>query len=193
MKVYKANNKKSKFSAIAVCLLLTAMLAISGTLAYLFTQSDAVVNTFKPVNPEIIVDEPEWEGEVKSNVTIKNTGDVDSYIRAKITVNWQNGNDVYPVDPVEGADYFIEWDLTDWFMGDDGFYYYKKSVEANGGKTGVLIKEAKWLQPCAGNTETVEYKLNIEIISQSVQSTPKNAVESVWPVTVDADGNLTKA
>ena len=34
------------------------------------------------------------------------------------------------------------------------------------------------------------YSLSVEIIADAIQSVPKEAVESSWPVKVDADGNI---
>lgn len=195
MKVYKAPNKKAKFSAIAVCLLLTAMLAIGGTLAYLYTHTEPVVNTFNPVTPGTHIDEDPFEGEVKSNVVVTNTGDVDSYIRAKVVITWQNEDgEVYPIEPVEktaenDGHYTIEYG-TDWIFGDDGYWYYKDDVPATNpdSATAPLITEAKWVKACEDKT----YTLHIEILSQAIQSTPTDAVESVWPVSVDDKGYLTK-
>ena len=186
MKVYKANNKKSKFSALAVCLLLTAMLAIGGTLAYLLTSTTPVVNTFKPVSPNIEVDEPEWDNKVKQNVTIENIGQVDSFIRAKVVITWQKGNEIYNKKPVENTDYSIDWGLVDWELGSDGFYYYTKSVPA-GQKTSNLIDEALWLQAC----ENQDYTLSIEILSQAIQSTPDEAVNQTWTNVTALNGVLT--
>ena len=181
-----------KFLALVICLNLVIMLAVGGTLAYIFTSTDPVVNTFQPVTPGIEVEEPGWNNIVKQDVTIKNTGQVESYIRVKVVVTWKNGTDIYPVDPIEGTDYSLEYItdvtpavFTDWELGDDGFWYYKKSV-LPGVSTGVLIKNATWLQPCVDS----DYKLSIEILSQAIQSTPDEAVESVWPVDANS-GTLT--
>ena len=183
----KVNKDKKKLSALAVCLLLTAMLTIGGTLAYLYTSTAPVVNTFNPVLPDITVDE-DFSDNVKNNVTIHNTGEVDSFIRAKVVITWQNdAGNVYYKTPVvgttaENGDYKIEWKLTDWVKGDDGFYYYTKSV-APGGETSVLFSGATPLKACEDST----YTLHIEILSQSIQSAPETAVESVWPVNATED------
>lgn len=181
-----------KFFALVICLNLVIMLAVGGTLAYIFTSTDPVVNTFQPVTPSIKVEEPGWNNIVKQDVTIKNTGQVESYVRVKVVVTWKNGTEIYPVDPEKGTDYSLEYitDITpsvstDWERGDDGFWYYKKSV-LPGASTGVLIKNATWLQPCVDSN----YTLSIEILSQAIQSSPDEAVESVWPVDANS-GTLT--
>ena len=174
-----------KFLALVICLNLVIMLAVGGTLAYIFTSTDPVVNTFQPVTPGIEVEEPGWNKIVKQDVTIKNTGQVESYIRVKVVVTWKNGTDIYPVDPVEDKDYSLEYDSADWEKGTDGFWYYKKAVLPED-STSVLIKSATWLKACVDTN----YKLSIEILSQAIQSTPDEAVESVWPVDANS-GTLT--
>ena len=101
MKVYKANKGKKKISALAICLLLTVVMAIGGTLAYLFTSTSPVENTFAPakvgnyVKETLAEDEGKWEIQ---NVTIVNniggqTGNpeiVDAYIRAIVVANWRH-------------------------------------------------------------------------------------------------------
>ncbi|MBR5805815.1 MAG: hypothetical protein IKY30_03460 [Oscillospiraceae bacterium] len=197
MKVYKAPNRKRKISALAVCLLLTAMLTIGGTLAYLFTQTTPVVNTFNPVTPDITVDEG-FDGNVKKEVKITNTGEVDSYIRAKVVITWQDATGkVYPLTPVVGtdadtADYKITWNVSDtvvkdaWIKGSDGFYYYTSAVPV-GDSTGILFTDAAPLRACADEN----YTLHIEILSQSIQSTPDEAVNQTWTNITASNGILT--
>ena len=187
MKVYKAEKRKSKFFALIFCLVLTVMITIGGTLAYLFTKTDPVINTFTPVEVDIEVVE-KLEGNIKSDVQIANTGTTDAYIRAKVVVTWQNSDgNVYRTAPVvgEGNDYSILFNANDWVLGEDGFWYCKKDVAPNE-LTSILITEAKPLKVC----EDANYTLHIEILTQAIQSTPDEAVESVWPVDANS-GTLT--
>lgn len=191
MKVYKAN-KKSKISTLAVCLLLTAILAIGGTLAYIFTSTPSVTNTFTPVTVENEIVET-LNGNIKSNVKIKNTGTTDAFIRAKVVITWQNAKgDVYPARPVldtasNDGDYSIDYNTAEWILGSDGFWYCKKDVAPNA-LSAILINEAEPLKIC----EDSAYTLHIEIISQAIQSTPDETVESVWTL-VDAENGALKS
>ena len=183
MKAYKADNGKKKISALAICLLLTVVFAVSGTLAYLFTSTDPVTNTFTVPENGIEIIEPKWDGKVKSNVTVKNTGDVKSFIRVKIVVNWQNGTNVIPADTTD-----YEWKINTtgdengkWVLN-NGFYYYNKPVEAKA-ETGVLIENAvQKVEAPAGYTAEDGYKLHIEVLAQSVQAEPIDAVTSAWGI-----------
>lgn len=181
MKVYKANGKK-KVSVVAICLLLTVVLTVGGTLAYLFTSTGSVTNTFTPAKTDIEVEEPNWNGLVKSDVTIKNTGDIKAFIRAKIVVNWQNSTNIIPA-----ADTDYEWDINT--TGDENgkwvkigdFYYYNKPIDP-GFETGVLIENAAQAVEAPIGYKAVDgYKLHIEVLAQSVQAegVDKNGVKPV--------------
>ena len=193
---------RNKYTLLLVCLLLTVAIAVSGTIAYIFTSSDPVVNTFTPVTPDSKIDET-FENNVKSNVVVTNTGEVDSYIRSKVVVTWQDGEgNIYPVVPIKDTDYTISYlsvkdpttgtvtTTTDWILSADGFWYYKKPVAA-GASTNYLIGEARQIKEC----KDTNYKLHIEILSQAVQSIPPAAVVEVWKnatnnLTVPATGEL---
>lgn len=195
-----SKRKPGKLVILIVCLDLIALLVVGGTLAYIFTSSDPVTNTFIPVTSHITITE-KFNDSVKSNVAVKNTGEVDSYIRAKVIVTWQNeSGQVYPVSPVEGTHYTIV-NGSDWTKAADGLWYYKTSVapgKATGSEEneeGYLIKEARWIKEC----DDTSFALHIEILSQAIQATPAEAVDK-WDSddvdltggsTVDANGNYT--
>ena len=171
--------KKRKYTLMLVCLLVTVSIVVGGTIAYLFTESDPVVNTFTPVEVDNEIHEV-LNGNVKENVQIKNTGTTDAFIRAKVVVTWQNkAGVVYPIMPVAPADGVTNHDYTisygdNWILGDDGYFYYTKSVSATD-STKVLISSVTPVQSCEDNT----YTLHVEILSQAIQSTPDIAVD-VW-------------
>ena len=141
--------------------------------AYLAASTPTVTNVFEPgkVPPEI---DEDLEGNVKKNVTVKNMGNVDAYIRAKIVVTWQDdqGN-VYPVMPV-GTDYTIAYGDA-WTKESDGFWYYngKVGAVAPNNETEVLITECK---PVDGKAPA-GYTLHVEILAQAIQA-------DGWPDTV---------
>ncbi|MBQ8603514.1 MAG: hypothetical protein IJ410_01535 [Oscillospiraceae bacterium] len=180
--VYKAPGKKRRFSATAVCLLLTAVLAIGGTVAYLFTSSATVTNTFNPVTNTNEITE-ELNGNVKENVKIKNTGSTDSYIRAKVIITWQDeNNNVYPQLPQKDTDYTITAGSNKW-KEYNGYYYYADIV-APGAYTENLIGS---ITPVTANVPE-GYELHVEILAQSIQSTPDTAVQEAWGVTISSSG-----
>lgn len=170
MKVYRAENGKKKISTLAICLLLTVAMAIGGTVAYLFTSSQDVQNTFTPakVGNHIVEDN---EGTVKQDVEVQNsikgetTDVVDAYIRATFVVNWKDSTGAYLI-PAKSTDYVVEYG-SNWVKGSDGFYYYKSSV-APGKYTDVFIESLKVADGVSAPKDG--YTLNVEILSQSVQA-----------------------
>lgn len=175
MKVYKANNGKKKISTVTICLLLTVVMTIGGTVAYLFTSSQDVQNTFDParVGNHIVEDN---NGTTKEDVKVQNsvkndtTNVVDAYIRATYVVNWKDSTGTYLI-PAKSTDYVVEFG-SNWVKGSDGFYYYKNSV-APGEYTDVFIESLR----IADGVSAPEsgYTLNVEILSQSVQAKGTNA------------------
>ena len=67
--------------AIAAVLLLSA--TVTGTLMYLVSKTTAVTNTFEPAIVTCEVQE-NFDGTVKKDVTVKNTSNIDAYLRVKL-------------------------------------------------------------------------------------------------------------
>ena len=105
----------------------------------------------------------------KKDVTVTNTNNFDVYVRAMVIASWQDADgNVLAVTPLEGTDFSISYS-TDWNKKDDGFYYYN-SVLGKGNTTTPLITECKPLTKAPVNS----YTLNVNIISQTVQSVTDN-------------------
>ena len=194
-------NKKTIIITSAALLLLVA---VGTTLAYVFTGSGAVTNTFTPSKVACAVVEDNGTpitsslvntGDTKKNVQIQNTGDTEAYIRVAVVVNWmsEDGTKVWAQKPVEDTDYSIAYNLTadGWFEGSDGFYYYSKHFAPGALTSDKLIKEAKVLKNGPTGTDGKPYYLSIEIVASAIQSTPASTVTSNWGVAVSG-GTISK-
>lgn len=166
--------KKTILMLAAMALLLTV--TVGSTIAYLWTSTPAVTNTFTPASSGTDITE-DFKDNVKNTVQIKNTGDVKSYIRAAVVVTWQNENgEVLGEVPVKDTDYSITWTRAGWTdLQRDGFYYYNTVVEP-GKSTGVLFTDCKPLKAAPKDG----YTLHVEIIAQSIQAEPISAVQEAW-------------
>ena len=166
---------------------LVAILAVSvgGVLAWLATSSKDVTNTFAPGNTEIEIEE-KFENNVKSDVKIINKGNIPVYIRANLVFTWKDSAGNIIERPAD-ATLTVDYGNGDWVKGSDGFWYYTKPVAAaaDGGKTTNLIDRATIKFP-----EGKGYKMDLEVMAQSIQAEPKDAVEGAWGVTVNSDGSL---
>ncbi len=184
--------KKHRLIVAVLSLTLAALMGAGSTLAYVMTQTQAKENEFTSSKVASEVYET-FDGEVKSNVGVKNVGDTEAYVRAAIVVTWaktSTADDMTVVSakkPQAGVDYSLSYKANSgWILGDDGFWYYSLPVAA-GSKTEVLISECRL---AAGASAPEGYRLSVEIVCSSVQSTPTSAVYEAWGATVDDSGKL---
>lgn len=179
---YRKQRRKQERRVSALALVCIICCLVSGlTLAYLVTSTDALENVFGTPSFDTGISE-DFKDNVKKDVKIQNTGDVDAYVRATVVVTWVNDNDqVYSTAPVENTDYQIEWKTegTPWVKGSDGYWYYTTPLKP-GGDTKILFTNCK---PVEGKTPD-GYNLSVEILSQSIQAEPEDAVIEAWDVTV---------
>lgn len=180
----RKRNSSKKAIALMVSIVLVVTVAVGATLAYLIDVKGPLNNKFTPSAVTVEVNET-FDGNTKSNVSIKNTGDTAAYIRAAVIVTWQNAaGEVYGQAPVEGDDYTISFNTgtgKDKWSKNGDFYYWKQPVDP-GKNTGILIKNAV---PVAGRAPE-GYYLCIEIIASGVQSVgtdgTKSAVVDAWGI-----------
>ena len=170
----------AKRSLVLVVSVLVLLLAVAGgTLAWLTANTGPVVNTFTPAHVTCQVDET-FDGTTKSDVKVKNAGDIPAYIRAYIVVTWKDetGN-VYGQKPVANTDYTMTMGSNGWAQKDG--YWYCTAAVASGGFTPVLIDS------CTSNNSAPDdsCNLSVEIMAEAIQSVPEEAVEDAWGVTVN--------
>ena len=185
---------KNKIGAVGILVIVCTMLS-SVTMAWVFTQTEPVVNKFIPSKVASDVVE-NFDGTTKSNVLVKNTGDTEAYMRAAIVATWVSDTtgEVHPDKPVEGVDYTITYGNSNWEKAVDGFWYYKIPVAPNGGVTTTLIDSCT-----AVATNTPDgYSLSVEIVASAIQSTPTYVVagdgdefEGQWASGVDSVSGTT--
>ena len=180
----KKRNKHNKYLLLLASLALVVTAVIGTTLAYLVSTPPAVTNTFTPGEIESEIHE-NLSNKTKSNVTVKNTGNADAYIRAKVVITWQDADgNVLAEQPVKDTDYTINGSPDSGWFESDGFFYWNSKVPA-GKSTGVLIKELK-------QSETTDRHLHVEILADAIQAEPADAVKGAWGVIVNADGTIRK-
>lgn len=176
--------KRKLFLLTGLVLSLLVCAAVS-TVAWL-TVRDQTANPFTvgAVQAEIQESFPE-PYTVKSDVSVKNTGDVPVYIRATVSIYWQNEDGSVSAQlPKEDADYDIQWGSSSNWVKQGDVYYYTLPVKRNQ-STDILIDHCKQLQPSADGKTLV-----VDVLAQVIQSTPTDAVQNAWGATVDSNGQL---
>ena len=88
MKNKKTVNKR-KAVMLLISVLVLLVVVIGGTIAFMTAGDTPIINVFRRSVVSSQVNE-DFNGTVKSNVSIQNTGDTTSYIRAAIVFTWKN-------------------------------------------------------------------------------------------------------
>lgn len=177
-------SKQSLAIKLVICLILLLMISVGGTIAFVVTHTSEIRNTFTESVVKCEVDET-FKDNVKSNVSIKNTGDTTAYIRAFVNVTWMNESKqvVASVSPKEKTDYEINYSTSGWIKGSDGYYYYSLPVQPNN-NTAVLIDSCRLLETASAPDG---YYLSVEIVCSAIQSTPVSVVSDIWHVQLSGD------
>lgn len=169
---------RKKAPAIIIAIALLIAFAVGGTAAYMVSISERHENVFTPAKVSCLVEET-FENGVKSDVSVKNTGNVDAFIRAALVATWVSEDGKILSDaPIEGTDFSVVLGNSSWIKGSDGFYYYTKPVAPN-------TSTQKLFSAISPVTEAPEgYSLSVQILASAVQSDPEGAAEEIWGVNV---------
>lgn len=176
---------------IAILVLVICFVSAGVTVAYLTSQPDRAENTFIPGKVPCEVEET-FNNTEKKDVSIRNTGNIDAYIRAKVVVTWmsEDGTEVSAQTPVEDTDCVIEYasEASGWKLSSDGFWYFTSEVAPNA-LTADLIESCKLKD---GVTPPEGYYLSVEIVAGSIEAKPSKAVVESWNSGVSSaiDGTL---
>lgn len=174
----RTRKKKVNVAVIAVLFLCIIAGTVGGAYAYLTAKTDPISNEFIPAKVSCLVEEDFAEG-VKSNVKVRNTGNIDAYIRAVVVATFvSEDGKVLATAPKESVDYFIQWGDDGWIKGQDGYWYHTKPVKPEE-TTVLLIESAYELSVPDG------YRLHLQILATGVQSDPAIAVQEAWGVSVN--------
>lgn len=169
--------RTAKSSALVIALALILVLVVGGTVAYIFTQTGPVINTFTPTEAKITVDE-EISGNQKTEIKVENvsTG-VPVYIRVALVANMidDKGN-------VTGAATVPTFTPGEnWIKGSDGYYYYTKAVPVGQSTENLLAAPM-----------TLDNNMQVVVLADAIQAEPTTAVTQAWDVTVDSNGSISK-
>ncbi len=178
-----SRRKRCNTKALTMLLALALLaVAVTATLAYLSASTDGITNTFTAVDVPNTPEE-KFDGTTKTEIKVKVTGDIAAYVRVKLVTYRVNDAG----DHIGGTATIPNFTLGENWFEQDGYYYYKLPVQpgdTSGNLLGTSITLRKYTDADGG-------KQVIEVISESIQSVPDDAVEKAWGVTVE-NGMLTK-
>ena len=169
----KLNKKSIIVIALSAVILLSS---VGGVWGYLASRPDPITNEFTPAFVTCEIQET-FQGGIKQDVSVRNTGNVNAFIRAAVIVTFKDADGkVLATAPKEGTDYTVTWNSSGWMKGSDGFWYHGAAVKP-GQLTADLIETATALNIPDG------FSLDIQIIATAIQSDPPQAVTDAWDVT----------
>ena len=161
--------RTAKSSALIIALALILVLAVGGTVAYIFTHTGPVINTFTPADAKITVDEQTSDNLKTSITVVNNSTGVPVYIRVALVANMIDKD-----KNVTGAADVPTFTLGEnWLEGSDGYYYYTKPVPV-GESTGNLLKSQM----------TLSENMQVVVLADAIQAMPKQAVIDAWGQTI---------
>ena len=165
-------NPAPKRFALLLALVLILVCTVGGTVAYLVTHTDPVVNTFTPGEVSCQVEEEfNEDNTVKTKAVVKNTGNVPAYIRVAVVANTidKQGN-------ITGMTTLPDNRLNETYWTKSGDFYYYKGVVQPGKETANLLT-------AAGIDLT---GIQVTILASAIQSMPDGAVNEAWKMSYNS-------
>ncbi len=166
----KSSHTAKKASALTIAIILILVMAIGGTVAFLVTHTDQIVNTFQPTDVTCEINEEfNDDNTVKTSAVVENTGKIPAYIRVAVVANTVDaeGN-------ITGAkDVSNKLASSGWTKVGD-YYYYNGVVQPNE-TTGQLL-----------DADGIDLNgIQVTILASAIQAEPDSAVAQAWGVQFD--------
>lgn len=171
--------KKGIFGGLtfATAVTLVVLCIVGGTLAYFFTKTPNIVNTFVPGKVECEVTE-KFDGVDKSEIAVLNKGSTAAYIRVGMASYWKAADAedgiILGKDSVLPYSDFERILNDDWVIGSDGYFYYTKVVAPEGSTPHLFKQQITLRSDENGNVEV------LEVFAEAIQCAPIDAVTEAW-------------
>lgn len=179
----KSRVRMNKAAVLIMAVLLILGATVGSTVAFLIDKTEPVENAFEYAKVSCEVTE-KFEQNKKEDVKVKNTGTTDAYIRATYVVNWVDAQGSIAASEPAGYSYSLTENSDSKWIAEDGYFYYTLPV-APGAST-----EGSLLTCTVTYPDNPEYTLSVEILAEAIQSTPDNAVQEAWSVSI-SQGSVT--
>lgn len=164
--------RKGRLNATIISVVLILTLAVGGTIAFLSTKTDPVVNTFNPSQVTCSVVE-DFDGKTKTNVNVENIGDIPAFIRVKLVAYRTNdaGQHIGGVSEVPAFNLGKDWAKC-------GDYYYYTCPVAPGATPADSLAEV--IKLTENYTDEDGGHQSIDVIAEAIQAGPEAAVKAAW-------------
>ena len=164
--------RKGRLNATIISVVLILTLAVGGTIAFLSTKTDPVVNTFNPSQVTCSVEE-NFDGTTKTNVNVENTGDIPAFIRVKLVTYRTNDQGQH----IGGTASLPAFTLGAGWVKCGDYYYYTCPV-APGATPAYSLAEV--IKLTENYTDVDGGHQSIDVIAEAIQAGPEAAVKAAW-------------
>ena len=177
---------KRKITWFALICVAVFLASIGSVGAYMRKQTEVKENKFVASVVDCAVEEI-FTNNQKEEITVKNTGNIDAYIRLRFVTYWIDANgeilfeaSTFPVDI---------HDKSKWTKIDDIYYYYQP------------VKPGEYTEDLLDGSSVITLSVNgegdnrkrqvVEVFAEAIQSMPLEAMQESWGVT-ENNGVITK-
>ncbi len=160
-------NRKRKPWVLVVCLILLVAVGVGGTLAYFQMASNPVINTFQAGSVGAQINET-VNGNTKTMISVTNTGASPVYARIRLVSYFEASQGVLDASKASPS---VSFTLGDGWVQLGSYYYYTTPLAAGATTTDLLGSDVSM---AAGQV--------IEVLADTVQATPAQAVVDTWGV-----------
>ena len=176
--------RRGRATAMLLATVMLFALAVGGTIAWLTDKDRPLVNTFDPSKVTCEVQE-KFDGKVKSDVNVKNTGDIDAFIRVKLVTYRTNDAGQH----IGGTAALPQFTLGANWVEYNGYYYYTLPV-APGDKPATKLTDSMTLTENYDDADGGHQ--SIDVMAEAIQSVPEAAVKAAWGTgfSIGTDGRL---
>lgn len=168
--------RRGRATAMLLATVMLFALAVGGTIAWLTDKDRPLVNTFDPSKVTCEVQE-KFDGKVKSDVNVKNTGDIDAFIRVKLVTYRTNDAGQH----IGGTAALPQFTLGANWVEYNGYYYYTLPV-APGDKPATKLTDSMTLTESYDDADGGHQ--SIDVMAEAIQSVPAEAVGQAWGVSI---------
>ena len=161
---------KKKSVLIAALAVLLIGTGVAATLAYLSSETPTLTNTFTVGNVTTEIDEPFepiTNTEFKKEPSVKNTGENDCYVRARVVAS--------PEDALELTGFSNNWTYNE----GEGYYYYN-SVLPSGGQTDAIFKKVEVKDTSIDGFEVTVYQEAVQTKVYAQDGTFTTDPDKIW-------------
>ena len=182
--VRKPHKGRGRLAMMVLSVVLLLALAVGGTIAWLSTKTTPVTNTFTPAKVTCEVEEKfDKTTGVKTDVNVKNTGNIAVYIRVKLVTYRTNDTGQH----IGGTAALPKFDLGKNWVQYGKYYYYTLPVEPNA-QPKTNLANSMTLKTSYEDADGGKQAL--DVMAEAIQSAPEKAVGEAWGVQI-APGNVT--